>query len=87
MKKTTYNLYKIDWIDACSNSSWVSIDLMNEPEHHHVSSIGWLVKENKDYYVLAQNLSSNGNCADRIQIPKKWIRKVKRITGNIIEYK
>ena len=80
-----YHLYRIDWIDASSDGGWVNCDKLKLIDIK-INSIGWLVKKNKNYYLLAQSLSSSGNCADRIQIPKKWITKVKKLTGNIIEY-
>ena len=71
-KKTTYNLYKIDWKDACSNTSWRALDecRLNLLVVH---SVGWLVGENKEVISLAQQLSANGTAADTINIPKSCI--------------
>ena len=80
-----YNLYRIDWTDAHSNGGWtLPKDVDIKPVKVH--SVGWLIKDTKDYFVLAQNMSSSGNSADRIHIPKKWIHKKRKITGNIIIY-
>ena len=79
------HLYRINWIDAHSNGGW------NKPKDINMAplkvySVGWLVKESATYFVLAQNISSSGNCSDRIHIPKKWIISKHKITKNVIEY-
>ena len=80
-----YNLYRVDWIDAHSNGGWsLPKDINIKPLK--VNSVGWLIKDTKDYIVLAQNMSSSGNCADRIHIPKKWIQKKRKITKHLIQY-
>ena len=84
-KNNIYHLYRINWIDAHSNGGWDKPKDVNiNPLKVH--SVGWLIKESPTYFVLAQNMSSNGNCADRIHIPKKWITSKHKITGNIIDY-
>lgn len=74
-KARTYKLYKIDWTDASSYSAgWKDIDEC-KIRPYKVSSTGWLVKEDKDFYVLAQNMASHHHAAELMQIPKKWITK------------
>ena len=80
-----YKLCRVDWVDASSSTQWVNI---NEVDVHPcvVASVGWLISEKKGHVVLAQNMSSNGNCADRIQIPTKWITKRTYLAKNIVGY-
>lgn len=85
--KKSYSLYRIDWVDAASNSSWTPLENYAKPNDFNVHTVGWLIYEDKNYYVLAQNMSSAGNCADRMQIPKKWVKRVRKLTNNIVEYR
>ena len=85
-KKKSYKLYKIKWVDAASDGGWLPLSKI-EPRRLEIESIGWEVHTSKEYIILAQSLSSIGNCADRIEIPKKWILKRKEIRGHTIEYK
>lgn len=87
MSKKTFKLYRVNWVDAASNSGWVHISDIKTPKDYLVSTVGWLIYEDKNYYVLAQNLTSSGNVSDRMQIPKKWVTKVSKLAGNIIEYR
>lgn len=84
-EKKRYNLFRIDWIDAASNSKWQDLDDISF-SHYKVNSIGWLIKETKDYYFIAQNLSCQYQCSDIMQIPTKWIVKKTKIRGNQIIY-
>ena len=85
--KSTYHLYRIDWIDAASQSSWIHLNDLQDPVDYTVSTVGWLIQDTDDYYVLSQNLSSSMGASDRMQIPKKWIKRKRRIQGHIIEYR
>ena len=81
-----YHLYRIDWVDAQSDSHWIPIDKIDITPYA-VASVGWLVAERKGHVILAQNMSSNNNCADRIQIPTGWIVKRTRLPKHMIGFK
>ena len=80
-----YELYRIDWTDAASNGGWEDLK-ETKIKHYKVHSIGWLVHNDADYYVLAQSITSHHTSNDRIQIPKAWVNKVTKITKNRIVY-
>ena len=85
MKK--FYVYKIDWRDAAGKGGWKWIPDM-EISHYDVSSIGYLVQEDKNYYVLGQSLTSEYQVGERLQIPKKWVTKVTKLRGvPCFEYK
>jgi hypothetical protein len=85
-KKLIYHLYRIDWIDAKADGGWKSLRYQPEINDLVIHSVGWLINENKNYCVLAQQLSSGGQYSDTIQIPKMWMTSKRRLSGNIVEY-
>lgn len=85
-KKQTYNLYQIDWKDAMAGGGWKSTKDY-KPMLITVHSVGWLLAETKEALVLAQQMSSAGNAADTINIPKNCIlRKYKLPNQFNVEY-
>ena len=89
MAKSKHQLYEISWRDASSASGWKKLAAITDEDlcHYEVKTVGYLVRENKDYYLLAQSMSNYQNVDNRFQIPKKWITKVKKIKGSYVEYK
>ena len=85
-KANRYSLYVIKWFDAYATGSWKDMDKC-QTEELTVHSVGWLVYEDKSYYILAQQLSSVNTCADRIQIPKVCVKSIHRLKGFDIEYR
>ncbi len=73
-------MYKIDWRDAAAKQGWQWIPDINAV-HYDVYSVGWLMSETKDYYVLAQSLTAAYQAGECLQIPKKWVTKVTKIKG------
>ncbi len=75
---------EVNWMDAHSVATWVDVD---EPLPSPVACVsrGWLVKETKEYLVLAGTLSltSSGKVygfGEVIAIPKKgFVVKMKRM--------
>ncbi|RLF67112.1 MAG: hypothetical protein DRN30_00775 [Thermoplasmata archaeon] len=70
MKK--YRKVTIKWRDANAYSGWWEIDDIVPLD---VVSTGFIVKENKNYIVLAGSVAENGQINNAISIPKKWIIK------------
>lgn len=84
-KKPIYHLYQIRWSDAFSDGTWEALD-SQDPKRYDVTSVGFLIGENKDYYIFAQSLSDRKQSADRIHIPKKWVTRMHRVKGYRVEY-
>ena len=85
MTKQKFKLYRVDWIDASSESGWKKLDNI-DTSHIYIHTVGWLIKETKDYLFLAQNLSSSYSYNDIMMIPKGWKVRKRIIPNNIIEY-
>ena len=83
-----YPLLEIHWLDASSSNGWKDVDKITDKDldHFEVKTVGYLVRENKHYWLLAQAMSSYGSVSNRFQIPKKWVKKVTRIKGHFCEY-
>lgn len=88
-KKTTNKLVYIEWADATSPAEgWFSdygaIEWA-ETQSYWVESFGFLLKETKEYILLASNRSVTKLLEEETQyssihkIPKTWIRKRKEI--------
>ena len=79
-------LVLIEWVDSHSGRGWQSLDeLKDKAEPLYCRSVGWLVKETRDYKVIVPHISGEENgdivlhgCGD-LMIPKKAILKVKLI--------
>ena len=84
-KKEKYKLYKIEWEDAASSGGWIELG-EEKLDPLIVTTVGFLIKETKDRLILAQSLTNGHRSADRIQIPKAWIKKKTHIKGHFVEY-
>lgn len=76
MKK---KLIYIEWGDAISNTGWMPLDealKWGKDEHWLVKNVGWLLKETKDYILLAAKYSDGSSEYGLLhKIPKTWIKK------------
>ena len=81
-----YSLYQIKWLDACSSGAWKSLKDPVDAEGSEINSAGWLIKDTPKVVVLAQQMSSNGNYADTITIPKGWLMKKTKMRGMDVVY-
>lgn len=82
--KEKNRLIYIEWGDAISNTGWMDKEdaiKWGEEEHWLVKNIGWLLKETKDYILLAAKYSDgSGEYGLLHKIPKTWIKKRKDIS-------
>ena len=70
MNKIVY----FEWIDAESMDEWMSKDELEEwlnGDSYKVKSVGFLLSENKDYYLIVENSSKLDNYSMAMKIPKK----------------
>ena len=73
----------IEWGDAISNTGWMekndAID-WGENSDWIVKNVGWLLKETKEYILLAAKYSEGSKEYGLLhKIPKTWIRERKEI--------
>ena len=81
-----YSLYQIKWRDAKAVGAWKHLDDPIDAEGCEICSAGWLIKETPRAVVLAQQMSSGGNYADTITIPKGWLLKKTKMRGMDVVY-
>ena len=71
---TTPDIAYIEWDDACADAGW---ELTEKTDIHHVSTIGFVVAEDKKAITIAV-CWAGPESNSRIHIPKGWIKKMKR---------
>lgn len=69
-------------MDAANSHGWRDLDNLSNDLGVLVRSVGWLVMETREFYVLAQSLTSVNTCAERMEIPKRWIKSIKKLHGH-----
>jgi hypothetical protein len=71
----------VEWEDAASpTGGWNDHSIIEEAGLITVVSVGFKVKETKDYITLAQNIHNDG-ISEMISIPKKCIKKRRLLSG------
>ena len=84
-KSRKFYVHKIQWRDAAGSSGWRWIPDVKS-RHYDVTSIGYLIHEDKEYYTIAMSLTCEYQAGDRLQIPKKWVTKITKIKGHAVEF-
>lgn len=78
MLKDSFAIVYIAWMDACQVPGWKNKDEIIECENEGlfaVESVGWLVAENDEFYMLAMS-TSHTKAGDLMKIPKCWVTEV-----------
>lgn len=70
-------LIYIEWMDAVSTDGWIKPDFELHPAL--CTSVGFLVRENKDYITICQGYSNVDSLNGFFTIPKGWIKKRKYV--------
>ena len=75
-----YKVLKISWTDASSIDAWTKVKDLPE-NAHPCYSVGFLIKQTKLYYYLANTHTREDEENDLltsgiIMIPKKWVIKI-----------
>ena len=71
-----------EWIDASSRDDWLTKDDLEEwlnDDCHRINSVGFLLSENKDHYLIVQNSNKFDLHSMAMKIPKKMVVKKKKI--------
>ena len=75
VEKPPYRFVRAVWLDAYSEDEWKDVESY-ELTDYVVESYGYLVRENKNYYLLAPNLGRNDGRWEAgciMGIPKKMV--------------
>ena len=68
----------VTWCDAFSMAEWLSLEeVFEEAEKKgwEVTEVGWLLRETKEYIVIASQLQTGGSFGNITKVPKTWIRE------------
>lgn len=78
--RTTPKIY-VEWIDSAALRGWQHGSTLTESETDlcKIVSIGFLIRESKDYITISTSVSSGGSTMDPLTIPKVAIKKLRRI--------
>ena len=73
-------IIRVDWEDSASGGGWNRLDDFKD-RHGTLScqSVGYVAKSDKDVVMLVQSVCENGDVNDSISIPRKCIKRVRRI--------
>lgn len=77
---SNFKVVKLVWEDAVAYGEWKSHDDLPD-KLNTCSTIGYLVKETKDFYFVSSTVSLDDELPDTIHInatmgiPKKWVKK------------
>ena len=71
-----YKLVKVEWVDSSFSEGWVDKDTCDFGIAH-ISSAGYLVKEEKDFIALALNVGEQ--ISDVINIPRVSIQSIEEL--------
>ena len=76
-------LVKITWFDHCkySDTRWRSKEEMSSLTPLTVTTVGWIIKETDDHYVLVGTKANNDYYENEFLILKGTIKKVKVLNG------
>ena len=86
-KQKAPKLIYLEWSDACTEGGWKTYEQAlkwSQDANWQVCEVGWLIKETKQYIVIAstyseENLHEGPMFNGFTKIPKTWIRKRKVI--------
>jgi hypothetical protein len=71
-------LVLIEWIDAAGprkkHLGWISVETaVKNVKLERIQSVGWLIRDDVDSYLVAPNLVADGSCDSATAIPKAWV--------------
>lgn len=73
---THYPLVHVVWVDHWSEDAWIDIDdLVNKPALTDIHTVGWLLKEDDDRYLITGVIGDDKTCCCSICILKGNVKK------------
>jgi hypothetical protein len=73
-----HSLVHVTWVDSTSENRWCSESGMID-ELDTCESIGWLVRETKEYLTIAGHRSSMASWHGVMTIPRCSVKKIRRV--------
>jgi len=79
-----YPLVLVTWRDATTYYGWHTMDQVRRLEPKEVQTVGFRIKEEGDYFVLAASLGEceehgGADAGDPFVIPMAWVMKVEEL--------
>lgn len=65
----------IEFLDHCSDPSWLTQEELDKHNVVTLYALGWLVRETKNQYKVCLELTENGDVGDTMAIIKKSVTK------------
>lgn len=74
-----YSLVLIEWLDATSNQvGWKPMNEIQATKLSRCTSVGWLVKQTKEKYVLVSSIHHDDLEGDGdLILPAAWVKRIK----------
>ena len=72
----------IEWVDSCSDDGWMKVPKAKEHTVSHCTSVGYLIKKDKEQVCIVQNTSDTESVGDIMAIPRKAVTKITTLTGD-----
>ena len=70
----------VSWSDAVSQDEWVELDEAKKLKPHAISTLGWLIHEDKDCVIVCLNIDLHRpGSSQMISIPRAWIHKMTKL--------
>lgn len=71
----------VDWVDSCSFAQhrWRAVEEARQIEPSKIQSVGWLLREEKDFVVLTGSLDNDGNTSGTHTIPRGCVTRMRRL--------
>lgn len=74
-------IVQVDWLDTMTDSGWKSPKIKLDTKDMLQHSVGYLLENSKKQVVICQSYGEVNNCAERLQIPKGCVKRVRRINA------
>ena len=75
--------YVVKWVDSCSLRGWQYVGADHSVST--ITTIGWLVKSEKDYVTMTTSITDRGSVMDGLTIPRVAIKSMQRLPQFIVE--
>lgn len=77
----TKQIVLIDWVDSSTinKGAWTYPDQIHPQPLCECISVGWIVRQDKSYILLAADETVDGPLARLIAIPRQCITKIKKL--------
>jgi hypothetical protein len=83
MARKTPPLVLVNWEDAYSRQNWIADEDVDEnflDEAYNCTMVGYLIRNHKDYIVVAARASGDGLTYGLLQrIPRGMVRKIRKL--------